>query len=92
MAVTDPNASCDSVTAASTIAFSAITLFKLTPRVLLALYEHLTGGEKDWQSPYERVIQFSDSVQGKHVVVPNVAHDLGKDYVAPVLAEWIRHS
>jgi len=49
-------------------------------------------GENDWQSPYERVIQFSHSVQGKYVVVPNVAHDLGKDYVAPVLAKWIRHS
>jgi len=49
-------------------------------------------GEKDWQSPYERVIQFSNSVQGHYVVVPNVGHDLGKDYVVPVLAGWVRHS
>jgi len=49
-------------------------------------------GEKDWQSPYERVIQFGDSVQANYVVVPNVAHDLGKDYVGPVLVEWIRRS
>lgn len=46
-------------------------------------------GEKDWQCPSERVIQFAGSVNGDCVVVPNTGHDLGKTYVAPVLAQWL---
>lgn len=45
-------------------------------------------GDSDWQSPYERVIQLANAIKGTHVIVPNTGHDLGKEYVAPVLTTW----
>jgi len=45
-------------------------------------------GDSDWQSPYERVKQFSEAVDGECNVVANTGHQLGKDYVAPILERW----
>lgn len=44
-------------------------------------------GDSDWQSPFEDVIQFANSVKGSHVIVPNTGHNLGRIYVTPVLAK-----
>jgi len=45
-------------------------------------------GDNDWQSPFQRVIDFSLTVAGKYNVVPDTGHDLGKEYVSPVLDVW----
>ena len=46
-------------------------------------------GDNDWQSPYQRVIDFSHSVTGKYNVVPDTGHDLGRRYVSQVLNSWL---
>ncbi len=46
-------------------------------------------GEKDWQCPPDRVVQFANCVDGESSVVPDKGHDLGKEYVAPVLLKWL---
>jgi len=46
-------------------------------------------GDNDWQCPSDRVVQLANSVNGNCAVVPNTGHDLGKTYVAPVLAQWL---
>ena len=45
-------------------------------------------GDNDWQSPYQRVIDFSLAVEGKYNVVTGTGHDLGKEYVSPILDDW----
>ena len=46
-------------------------------------------GDSDWQSPNERCSQFSEAMGGECYVVSGAGHQLGKDYVAPVLDEWL---
>lgn len=46
-------------------------------------------GDRDWQSPFERVIAFSNAIDGKYAIVPNTGHDLGKEYVTPILKKWV---
>jgi len=45
-------------------------------------------GEFDWQSPYERSQQFAGSLSAKCFVVPDRGHELGKEYVSPILDRW----
>jgi len=45
-------------------------------------------GDNDWQSPFQRVIDFSLAVEGKYNVVTGTGHDLGKEYVSPILDDW----
>jgi len=49
-------------------------------------------GENDWQCPHQKVAQFAEGVSGDCQVVPDTGHQLGKDYVAPVLDGWLPHS
>jgi len=46
-------------------------------------------GDSDWQSPFERVEQFAKALDGQSYIVPNTGHDLGKDYVSPLLDVWL---
>ncbi len=46
-------------------------------------------GEKDWQCPPDRVVRCANAVGGVCTVVPGKGHDLGKDYVSPVLQKWL---
>lgn len=46
-------------------------------------------GDSDWQSPYERVIDFANAVGGDYSVVPDTGHDLGKSYVSPIIKRWL---
>jgi len=46
-------------------------------------------GDSDWQSPYQRAVKFTEAVGGGCKVVPDTGHQLGKDYVASVLDEWL---
>lgn len=46
-------------------------------------------GEKDWQCPPDRVVQFANAIGGVCTVVTGKGHDLGKDYVSPVLQKWL---
>lgn len=45
-------------------------------------------GDNDWQSPFQRAMQFAEAVGGNCNVVPDTGHQLGKDYVVPVLDRW----
>jgi len=45
-------------------------------------------GEHDWQSPFKRVIDFSEAVKAKCYIVPDTGHLLGKEYVTPILNRW----
>ena len=47
-------------------------------------------GGSDWQSPYQRAEQFAEAVGGECQVVSGAAHQLGEDYVSPVLDNWCR--
>lgn len=49
-------------------------------------------GDNDWQSPYQRVIDFSHAVDGKFNVASDTGHDLGKAYVSTILDEWLKLS
>jgi len=48
-------------------------------------------GDNDWQSPYERAEVFADSLGGKCFTVANTGHDLGVNYVSPVLDLWLNN-
>ena len=48
-------------------------------------------GDNDWQCPYQQVVQFAEGVGGDCQVVPDTGHQLGNDYVAPVLDRWLIH-
>ena len=45
-------------------------------------------GDNDWQCPHQKVVQFAEGVGGDCKVVPDTGHQLGKDYVTPVLDRW----
>lgn len=47
-------------------------------------------GDNDWQSPSQRVVQFSEALKGDYCIVHDSGHQLGKNYVAPVLDRWCR--
>jgi hypothetical protein len=47
-------------------------------------------GEADWQSIPDNVQAFGRLVGIPVTVVPEVGHDLGKDYVGPLLDRWLR--
>jgi len=46
-------------------------------------------GDNDWQSPYERVVNFANALGGNYAIVPDTKHDLGKSYVFPILKKWL---
>ena len=46
-------------------------------------------GDNDWQSPYQRAEQFALSMGGECFVVPHTRHQLGREYVSPVLDSWL---
>ena len=52
-------------------------------------YIEMHVGEKDWQCPPDRVVQFASSVSGESTAVSGKGHDLGKDYVSPILLKWL---
>jgi hypothetical protein len=39
-------------------------------------------GEKDWQCPPDRIVQFEDAIAGACTVVRDKGHDLGKGYMS----------
>jgi len=45
-------------------------------------------GDKDWQSPYQRVVQFAEGIGGDCQVVSDTGHQLGRDYVTPIIDRW----
>jgi pimeloyl-ACP methyl ester carboxylesterase len=47
-------------------------------------------GEADWQSIPDNVQAFGRAAGIPVTVVPEVGHDLGKDYVGPLLDRWLR--
>ena len=49
-------------------------------------------GDKDWQSPYERAMKFAEAFGGHCHVLPDTGHQLGEQYVSPVLNEWLEQS
>lgn len=46
-------------------------------------------GDSDWQSPFQLAQHFAQALNGHCVVVPNTGHDLGKEYVSPILDKWL---
>lgn len=53
------------------------------------LHCHIHVGSEDWQSDPKNVLSLGQQVGIGVTVVPGAGHMLGKEYVGPVLDEWL---